>query len=535
MQKWKPIRRRLCLLGVGTVVVSGCMGRHVAVPAGYVPPPSAVPDFQTSTTLGPHSPTDQNPDPRPRLGIHSNLPGAGTEDIKPPKLDPKTPISDREKAVRSAFPQSSTIQPTGVVTAAVEGHGMSLADLQQLAAENSPVLRRAVADSQAAYGSMVQAGLYPNPTIGYQSDQVQPWLRTPPDARGNGAGQQGGFLNQLIKTAGKLTLAQKVAGFDYLNSLVAVRRAQVDVAAKVRAQFFAVLVAEESVKVSRAMAELADEVYGIQLKQVAAGEAAAYEPLQVFAQAEQARNAVTIAEQNYRAAWRQLASAVGRPDLPPTPLTGQVEAAPPRFDADALAARVLEQHTEILTAKNTLAQAEVNLTLQKRLPIPDISTNQYHEFDNLAQTYQFGLQIGIELPVADRNQGNIRKATATIVRAHEDLRATQNDLLGRLAEAYARYESNRVVSERYRGKIIPNLTRAYRAIVKRYQVEPEKVGFNEVVVAQQILGQGLQSYLTSLDAQWRAVVEVANLGQLDELYPAPAAVPVPEVAPPPGK
>jgi hypothetical protein len=43
-------------------------------------------------------------------------------------------------------------------------------------------------------------------------------------------------------------------------------------------------------------------------------------------------------------------------------------------------------------------------------------------------------------------------------------------------------------------------------------------------VAQQNLAQALQAYLTALDAQWRAVVDVANIGQLDELYPtAPAA------------
>ena len=74
-------------------------------------------------------------------------------------------------------------------------------------------------------------------------------------------------------------------------------------------------------------AAMADEVYRLQLRQLAAGEAAGYEPLQLYAQAVQARNALALARANYHANWRQLAAALGRPDLPPTPLAGP--SAPP--------------------------------------------------------------------------------------------------------------------------------------------------------------------------------------------------------------
>ena len=75
--------------------------------------------------------------------------------------------------------------------------------------------------------------------------------------------------------------------------------------------------------------------------------------------------------------------------------------------------------------------------------------------------------------------------------------------------------------ERYRDKIIPNFSRVYRAIIRRYQVEPDKVSFNEIVVAQLNLVQALHAYLAALDGQWKAVVDVANLGQLDEVFIEP--------------
>src|SRR5207248_503203 len=127
----------------------------------------------------------------------------------------------------------------------------------------------------------------------------------------------------------------------------------------------------------------------------------------------------------------------------------------------------------------------------------------------------------------DRNQGNIRQAQGQIARATENVAVTRNDLLGRLAEAYGRYEANRAVAERFRADVLPNLGRAYKAMIRRYQGEPEKVGFNDIVTAQLAYAQALQGYLTALDAQWRAVVDVANLAQLDDLYPpsCPPATP----------
>ncbi|HEY1186996.1 MAG TPA: TolC family protein [Gemmata sp.] len=490
-------------------------------------PPSTGPhDARTTDVLGPavaHPPSvppkapEKGPPGRPPFDLPAALPGASAQPIVPPRFAKDTPATEREKAIRKAYPE---IAPVGASAPAPSGP-MTLAELQHLATENSPVIRRAAAEADAQYGAVIQAGLYPNPTVGYQVDQIQPGLRIPPGATFSGAGQQGAFINQLIKTAGKLSLAQKVAGFDYINALVAVRRAQIDVTTAVRTAYFAALVAERGVEVNRALVGLADEVYQLQLKQLAAGEAAGYEPLQLYAQAEQARNALTQAENTSRAAWIQLAAAAGRPDLTPAALVGSADAPAPVFDFATVQARALDQHTDVLTARNTIARADVNLKLQRRLPIPDLTTNQYHQYDNAAQTYQFGVQLGVQLPLWDRNQGNIHQATAQVVRANQALLTTQNELIGQLAEAFGRYNTNRAIAERYRDKIIPNLTRAYRALIRRYQVEPEKVGFNDIVVAQQNLTQALQAYLSALDGQWRAVVDVANLGQLEELFPEP--------------
>src|SRR5262245_56553629 len=101
----------------------------------------------------------------------------------------------------------SPVIPAAAVTAlplpaAAPARSPELAELLAAATASSPTLKQAAAEVAAARGAAVQAGLYPNPTAGYQGDQI---------GSGHTAGQQGAFLSQTIVTHGKLALAQSVA------------------------------------------------------------------------------------------------------------------------------------------------------------------------------------------------------------------------------------------------------------------------------------------------------------------------------------
>jgi cobalt-zinc-cadmium efflux system outer membrane protein len=504
-------------VGPAGLLLAGCLGRHVVPQHGALPPPPGPADTTSSAVLGPAPPPAPPADTsKGPFALPPALPGADAPPPGPPRLPAETMPAERDRAVQAAYPSLPPV--TGGPATPPDRPGMTLAELRQIALAGSPVIRRARAAVDAARGQVVQAGLYPNPTAGYEVDQWQPG----PDPVRNNSGQQGAFLNQVIKFPGKLSLAQAVASFDYLNALVAVRRAEVDVAAAVRAAYFQTLVARQGVEINRALAGMADEVYGLQIRLVAAGEAAGYEPLQLHAQALQARNALVQSEATLSAGWRQLAAALGQFDAPARALAGRADTPPPPLDLNLLHARMLAVNTEVLTARNKLEQAEVNLKLQRITPFPDLETNTVVQYDNISRNKQFNLQLGISLPVFDRNQGNTRSALARVSEAAADLEAVRNDLARRFAEAAARYQAAAVQVENYRTAILPGLGRAYQAIVRRYQVEPGKVGFNDVVVAQQNLAQALQAYLTALTAQWQAAVDLAALAQDDDLF-APAA------------
>src|SRR5439155_6851292 len=92
------------------------------------------------------------------------------------------------------------------------------------------------------------------------------------------------------------------------------------------------------------------------------------------------------------------------------------------------------------------------------------------------------------------------------------------ELSQRLAEAFQRYRNHMTLTAYYPDSILPNQVRVYRAIYQRYQNEPGKVSYNDIVVAQQTLAQALQTYVQSLTAQWQAVVDLGALLQTDDLY-----------------
>lgn len=504
---WSTLKlRRLAFLGC--LSVTGCAAPGVF----HSEPVSAKAPFASDDeSIRPVSALEQaKPKQAAPFELPESLPGAEATPIVPPRFNADTPAAERQKAIKSLYPATPDKGPPSSKFA--EGEKVSLNSFLDLAYQNSPALRKARATAEATSGAVVQAGLYPNPTVGYQADQ---WVTASPTS--TNSGQQGAFYNQTIKFPGKLTLAQAIAGFDFMNAQVAVRRAQIDIANQVRTAYFSALVAQQSVETNSTLLQVLNETYELQLKQLAGGEAAGYEPLQLYAQAVQAKNNLTIAENTAKNAWRQLVAAIGIPDMKQVPLAGKADAPAPVFEQESLLSRILELHTDVVTARNSLEQAKVNVRLQKLTPYPDLLTNTVFQHDNALSNTQFNLQMGISLPLFDRNQGNIQKAIGEVRAAQESVNVAQNSLRGQLSEAFYRYETNRAVAVNYREKIIPNLTRAYRAIIRRYQVEPDKVSFNDIVVAQQNLAQALQSHLTALDAQWKALADLASTAQLDEL------------------
>jgi cobalt-zinc-cadmium efflux system outer membrane protein len=526
-------RGRWVLAAWLALLAPGCLHQDDQVRSALSNPLGRNEDVQATGAIGPASTplpkveplppgAEELPLPRPEKGtlkkewlrIPPDLPGANEATEFPLKLPPiiKGKEKEREEAVRKLFPKLGPLGPELEPAPGPDGKALTLADLQAIAAANSPTLRRAMADVVAARGAMIQAGAYPNPQVSYQSSGQGP----------GGGPMAGGGIQQLIKTGGKLKLAQAAAEMDLRTAEVALRAAQNDLTTAVRSGYFSVLVAQEGILVAHALAQLTDEAFIFQRQIVLrSGEAGPYEPLQIYVQAEQARAALVQARHRYISAWKQLAATLNRREMPPTRLAGRADAAVPQYRYDQARDYILANHTDVQTAVLAINKARYNLRLQEVAPLPDVTVGAT-VLNDLSPpgppAVVASVNVGVNIPVWDQNRGAILQARGQLAHAVEDVQRVRNDLTKSLADAMERYNNNLDLVVRYRDKILANQVRAYRAVRVRYHLDPEHVAFADIFTSQQAVASAVQAYLAALQGLWTAVVDVANLLQTDDLY-----------------
>lgn len=441
-----------------------------------------------------------------RLQIPSAIPGSET----PLLTLPKEPAA-QQAAIQRIYPELPALPPQPKPLPGPNGQPYTLAALQTLAAENSPQLRQAVSDVEAARGNWIQARAYPNPTVG---------LQISPSNDGSTPGVWGPSVAQTVSTGGKLKLAAAASEMDLRNAELALRRARSDLATQVRNAYFGLLVAKETVRVDRALAVFTDEVYRLQSELLRGGFAAPYEPSALRAQAYTARLAYTQAITSYMYAWKQLVAAIGLRQLPLSEVAGRIDRMLPAYDYDTILAYALQNHTDVLTARNTLERARYNLKLAQITPVsPDVTFSLAVQKEFAVAPFQWVPTASVTFPLSiwDRNRGNITAAEAALIRASEEPHRVAVTLAGNIATAYATYKSNVDALEYYRKYILPDEVRYYRGIFERRRVDPA-VAFGDLVTAQQALATNVGSYLGILGTLWPAVVSVADFLQTDDLF-----------------
>jgi cobalt-zinc-cadmium efflux system outer membrane protein len=460
------------------------------------------------------------------LKLPPDLTGTQTPDLIAPLRDKLDPQAYQEELKR-LYPEPSAI-PSDAMAMPNPTEGVSaLESLHALARENHPGLKAAVANVEVARGLMIQAGLPPNPTVGYEADTVRT-LNTP--------GYHGAYLQQTVITAQKLGLAAEAAAVDYANAMVEQRKTWVTVMTEIRRAYFDVLAARQRMVLASAFFDLTHRAYEAQIQLVTAGEAAPYEPLQLRVILTQARASVIKSQQESIAAWRRLAAAVGCPDLQAASIDGRIDCSVPAIRYEEALARMNAVHTDLEMAENSVRKQQTLVELADRQVIPDVNVGFVLQRDYTFEpgTTTYNLMLGGDLPVLNRNQGNRIARRAEAVRASQQVQNTRNNLTAALAGAFGKYEANRQLAESFQSEALRDQVRAYRGVYQRYLADPASVSFNDVIVAQQTVAQVLNQYLDILQSQWQSLVDIGELLQVDdlmELGPLSQVASLPDVTP----
>jgi cobalt-zinc-cadmium efflux system outer membrane protein len=387
---------------------------------------------------------------------------------------------------------------------------ITLADLEKMALERNPTIAQAQTDVKIAAARAQQAGLYPNPTLSAVGEHIA----TGPIIRG---GEFGGAFQQRIVTAGKLGLSRKVAQQEQAVVETAAGAQNQRVLNAVRELYYQALSDQFRLQVRTKLAQLAAEAARITDELANVGQADQPDQLAATVEAERIQLELVDATNRRERTWRQLGVVVNNPSLQPVPLAGDVEAIP-RLDIEQSLENLYAQSPELRAASQRVTQAETALTRQKREVIPDIviSGGVRHNrelLDNSGLVTPIGKEgffdIGVEIPIFNRNQGNVAAARANVDRAKLDVDRTRLALRSHLAEVYREYQTALTRADRYKQEILPKAQRAYDLYLSNFR--QLAIAYPQTLAAQRNLFALQDAYVDALTTVWARAIEIQGL------------------------
>ena len=433
----------------------------------------------------------------------------------PPRARPVDPL---QAASFLAPVAGQAVRPADAVEAVepADHPPVAVDDLVRIAVGRNPRVARATIAIDAAQGRYVQAGLYPNPDLGFAWDEIGD--RTSP----NGAGiMTVPRVTQTIVTGKKLSLAQAVAAREIDQATLDMLTERFTVIGLVRATFYEVYALQERHAILVELAKLAEQGVAQGKTLVENMRMARLDLIQLEVELERFRTEATAVERELPAAYRRLAAVTGDPRLPIRRVTGPFEA-PPLYDMEQAREAVLAYNPEVRSARVGVERAQAAVRAAEAQPIPNVTVSGgfVRQFENRSYDGLFGLSAPI--PVWNRNQGNIREARAQVGMAIQQVGRIENDLADRLAVAFRTYYAARIRAELYRREILPRAEETLKLSQEAFK--GGQFEYLRVILAQRAVAEARLEYNRSLGEAWRAAGEISGL-LLEEIWPGPPAKP----------
>ena len=391
---------------------------------------------------------------------------------------------------------------------------LTLDESMQLAVEANPTLRQAYAFVQQAQGNWPQVGLYPNPKVEWHDEANN----APFDAHY-------GIVSQNIVTADKLKLNRATASADVQRAQWEAEAQNLRVLNAVRINYIAALGAQRQVAVAEQILKIADEGVRVSKLKLKAEEVSEADVLQAQIQQRQTQILLRNARIRAAAAWRELSNVIGWPNLPVRPLAGELEDEIPQLDWDVAWQDLVSRNPLLHAARARMAAAEVQVQREQVEAIPNLQVSGGTGPDVLPAGKGFQmyfLSLGAEVPVWNRNQGNVTAAMANLQAAQAEVSRLELSLRDDLANTFQRYESARNEVEIYQEQILPTADKNLSLSQKAY--DEGEFDFLRVLIARRDLFEARVNYVASLTELRAAAIEIQGLlltGGLDPVFNNP--------------
>nr|WP_285864997.1 TolC family protein [Pseudomonas sp. BGr12]MDL2423637.1 TolC family protein [Pseudomonas sp. BGr12] len=386
--------------------------------------------------------------------------------------------------------------------ALAEGNVLTLDNALRAARDNNPELAAVRWDIDIAEGERRQAGVLPNPELGWEVEDTRSGKQTTTVS-----------VSQMFELGGKRGARLDVAGRDADIAALELERQGNVLRADVIAAFQAAVQAQEGLQLAEQSLQLSERGLQVVQGRVKAGSASPVEATRAQVQVSEVRLERGRAEQALTVAYQQLAAVTGAP-------MARFDSVEGRSDDDAavpsrtVLLERLEQTADMRLARLQIDQREAALALARTQRIPDLTVSvgsQYSETDR-ERINVVGLSLPI--PLFDRNQGNILAAARRADQARDQRNGAELRLRSEVIQALAQWGTANQEVSAFERSILPSAQQAQDTATRGF--ERGKFAFLDVLDAQRTLVAARLQYLQSQAQRNEARMRLERIfGDLD--------------------
>lgn len=406
--------------------------------------------------------------------------------VSPSQAQSRATASIADPAAFPLTPLSGKVEPAGP---------LSLASAIDLALSANPTLAAAARELQAMEGTVIQAGVRPNPELAAQVEDTQKSATRTTTLQINQTIELGGKRAARIESAER---GRDVAAADLDAQRLEIRSATV-------AAFFDVLVAQERIGLAEALLDLAQRATQAASRRVIAGKVSPIEETKARVAEASVRVELNQVQGELAVARRRLAATWGNPSPRFERADGRTEILPVVPTSEDIRRRLAT--APVLTrARLEVDRRSALAELERTRRISNVTVSIGAQRVEELGRNQAIVGLSVPLPLFDRNQGNLLEALRRTDKARDELAATEIRLSTELAQAHERLKALSLEVSSLQTEILPGAQSAYEAASKGYELG--KFSFLEVLDAQRTFFQARSQYLRALADAHRAAAEI---------------------------
>jgi len=405
--------------------------------------------------------------------------------------------------------------PTGLgAQTQTGGCVLTLAELERIALQTNPTLAQAQAAIRAAEGQRAQAGLWPNPVVGYTGEEFSTRAFTEKS-------EHFAFIEQTILLGAKLDKSQRIFAQERVLAEQEAIAQRYRILNTVRTLFYEALGAQRRVETRAELVRIAREAVGVTEQLFNVGQADRPDAYEIEIEAQRAQLDLIMAENRQDQVWQQLGAVLGNPFLKPACLAGDLEKSLPALDTETALATLLRDSPELKRAQAVVQRARAAIARARAERVPDLfvrggfgySTELLESRDPRLAGRKTGpegfLEVGVRLPIFNRNQGNIAAAYAELEIAEREVRRVELALRARMAAVSRNYRNALRVVTQYERHVLPRARRGYQLYLAGFR--QMAAAYPQMLIAQRTLFQAQDAYIDALVGVWQSAIQIRGL------------------------